>query len=55
MDGFVLGIFVDEIINQCEFALISSEYLQESLKRLKIRASGHQKIIVDVSTTFNLS
>jgi len=35
MDGFVLGIFVDEIINQCEFALISSEYLQESLKRLK--------------------
>lgn len=35
MDRFVLGIFVDEIINQCEFAFMSSEYLQESLKSLR--------------------
>lgn len=34
MDRFVLGIFADEIINQCEFALTSWEYLQESLKSL---------------------
>lgn len=28
MDKFVLGIFVDEVIHQCEFALISWENLQ---------------------------
>lgn len=33
MDKSVLLIFVDEVINQCEFALISWEYLQESLRK----------------------
>ena len=31
LNKFVLGIFVDEVLNQCEFALMSWEYLQTSL------------------------
>ena len=31
---FLLGIFVDELINQCEFSLISWEYLQACLRKI---------------------
>ena len=34
LEKFVLGIFVEEIINQCEFALMSWEYLQECLMKI---------------------
>ena len=35
MNKFVLGIFVDEVINQCDFALISWESLQTCLLKLE--------------------
>ena len=34
LNKFVLGIFVDELINQCEFALMSWEYLQACLMKI---------------------
>jgi len=35
MNKFVLGIFVEEIIDQCEFALMSWEYLQACLMKIE--------------------